>query len=199
MAKRNEDSLKIWWSMVNNIFFFKHGTKSYEIVDYILAKMFPNRSDLVIVDLTYGLGRFYRYSKKRIKQIIAVDIAKYSWEVAPTTFYQMPCQIFVDKVLRNEIALPSSIDLIVVDPPWSHEKRGVVPKGVGYAIMPYHLKYVDSKAIFVAAMKLCKHLHVPLLYRYKEFIKCDHIVAVEAEVKIMRKRGAIYYGVCKYY
>jgi len=184
--------------MMSNILFFKHGVKSYEIVDYILAKLFPNRSDLVIVDLTYGLGRFYRYSRKRIKQIIAVDIAKYSWEVAPTVFYEMPCQVFVEKIIKNEIALPGNIDLVVVDPPWSHEKRGVVPKDVGYAMMPYHLKHVDSKSIIDATLQLARHLHAPLLYRYKEPIACDHIIIAKAEVKIIKSKGVVYYGVCKF-
>jgi hypothetical protein len=173
----------------------RHGTRSYEIVDTLMSKLYPNRADLVVVDLTYGVGRFYRLARRRIKQLIAVDIANYKWEVKPDVFYHMPCQIFVEKVIKGEIALPRT-NLVVVDPPWSHEKRGAVPKDVGYATMPYHLKHVDSKSIIDSATKLAKHLNTYLLYRYKEPLRCNHIIVVEAEVKIIKSRGVVYYGIC---
>jgi hypothetical protein len=173
----------------------RHGTRSYEIVDTLLSKLFPNRADLVVVDLTYGIGRFYRLARKRISQLIAVDIYKHEWEVKPDTFYQMPCQLFVEKVINGEIALPRT-SLVVVDPPWSSEKRGRFPSGTGISNLPYHM-LVDSKSIIVYAVRLAKHLNTLLLYRYREPLPCEHVARAEVVVNMMRNKGLVYYGVCK--
>jgi hypothetical protein len=174
----------------------RHGTRSYEIVDTLMSKLYPNRADLVVVDLTYGVGRFYRLARKRISQLIAVDIYKYEWEVKPDIFYQMPCQLFVEKVINGEIVLPRA-SLVVVDPPWSSEKRGRFPSGTGVSSLPYHMKYVDSRSIIVYAMRLAKHLDTLLLYRYYEVLQCDHVARVEVIVNMMGNKGLVYYGVCK--
>jgi 23S rRNA U2552 (ribose-2'-O)-methylase RlmE/FtsJ len=180
---------------MENVIKVKHGVKSYDIIDMMLSKVFPNMSDLVVIDLTYGVGRFYRVAKKRIKLIIGVDIDKHKWEVEPSIFYQMPCQLFVGKVL-NEIVLPSTVNLIVVDPPWSHEKRGKAAQHLGISSLPYHIKYINTKSIIDAAIRLAKHLNTLLLYRYKEPLSCKHIVKVEAEVRIIHNTGVIHYGIC---
>jgi hypothetical protein len=180
---------------MSNVLRFKHGVKSYEIVNALLSTCFPNRL-LTVIDLTYGVGRFYRLARSRVKLLIGVDVVKHQWEVQPDIFYQMPCQQFVAKVLRGEIALPS-IDLVVTDPPWSQEKRGFLPKGLGIGDMPYHLEFVDSRSIINAALLLARHLNTPLLYRYKEPLSCRHIARVEAEVRIIKNKGIIYYGICE--
>jgi hypothetical protein len=77
-----------------------------------------------------------------------------------------------------------------------HEKRGNIAQQIGISSMPYHLKHVDSKSIIDAALQLAKHLNTLLLYRYKEPLKCKHIIMAKAEVKIIRNKGVIYYGVC---
>ena len=174
----------------------RHGTRSYEIVDTLMSKLFPNRADLVVVDLTYGVGRFYRLARKRISQLIAVDIEKHEWEVKPDIFYQMPCQLFVEKVVKREISLPRT-SLVVVDPLWSIEKRGRFPSGTGVSSLPYHIKYVDSRSIIVYALRLAKHLNTLLLYRYREPLPCEHVARVEVVVNMMMNRGVVYYGVCK--
>jgi hypothetical protein len=174
----------------------KHGVKSYMIVNTLLSMCFPNRL-LTVIDLTYGVGRFYRIARGRVKQLIGVDIVRHAWEVKPDLFYQMSCQTFVEKVFKGEITLPSSIDLIVVDPPWSHEKRGKAAQGIGISSMPYHLKFVNSRDIISAGERLARHFNTPLLYRYKEPLSCEHIVRAEAKVKIMRREGTGHYGVCK--
>jgi hypothetical protein len=181
---------------VETVLRVRHGVKSYEVVNTLLSICFPYRL-LTVVDTTYGVGRFYRIAKSRIKQLIAVDIVKHRWEVEPDVFYQMPCQQFVAKVLEGEIALPSTIDLVVVDPPWSHEKRGRPPRETGISSMPYHLEFVDNRSIIDAVVLLARHLNAPLLYRYKEPLSCKHIARVEAEVKIVRNKGIVYYGVCE--
>jgi hypothetical protein len=65
---------------------YKHGVKSYEIVKRLLSYIYAGRP-LNVVDLTYGVGRFYRESKHLIGRIVAVDIRRYEWEVEPTVFY----------------------------------------------------------------------------------------------------------------
>jgi predicted RNA methylase len=105
---------------------YKHGIKSFHIVRRLLSYIYVGRP-LSILDLTYGTGRFYRSSKSMIGRIIAVDITKHKWEVEPAAFYQMDCRVFVERVLKGEIGL-GDVDIVVVDPPWSHEKRGVMAR-----------------------------------------------------------------------
>jgi hypothetical protein len=173
---------------------FRHGSKSYDIVEYILNVLFPGRRDLIILDLTYGKGRFYRKVRHRIGRLIGVDIYRHDWEVRPDVFYQMSCQEFASRVIRGEIELPRA-DLIVVDPPWDTKKRGLsaVP---GLRRMPYHV-YANPASIVYAGVALAKRLSAPLLYRYVEPLKCNHILAIRSEVKVFGRRGFVYYGVCK--
>jgi hypothetical protein len=174
---------------------FKHGFKSYDIIEYILNTLFPMRYDLTILDLTYGKGRFYRKVRHRIKKLIAVDIYRHEWEVKPDMFYLMPCQFFTMEVIEGKIQLPV-IDLIVVDPPWNKEKRGPPSIQVSITRMPYHM-YVNSAHIIYSGIRLARRLNTLLLYRYKEQLKCNHIVSINAEVKFFRKEGCVHYGVCK--
>jgi hypothetical protein len=62
---------------------FRHGVKSYEVVDWMLSRVFPNRGGLVVVDTTYGVGRFYRLARRRIGLLVGVDVERYEWEVEP--------------------------------------------------------------------------------------------------------------------
>jgi hypothetical protein len=173
---------------------YRHGVKSYEIVRKLLGYIYNGRP-LNIIDLTYGVGRFYRLSRTMIGRIVAVDIKRYEWEVEPTIFYQMDCRVFVDRVLKGEIEL-GDVDIVVVDPPWSAEKRGVMAREAGISRQPYHLKGVDSKSIIHAALRLSEALDKPLLYRYREPLPCNHLVLAVAEVKMMYNKGYIYYGIC---
>lgn len=177
---------------------FRHGAKSYDIINKILTYAFPNRYDLVVVDLTYGLGRFYRIARKRIVNLIGVDIEKHEWEIKPDVFYQMPCQLFVHNVLKRKIELPQHVDLVVVDPPWSQEKQGVFPREIGISHMPYHIKNVNTKTIIMVAEKLAAHLDAKLLYRYKECLTCNHVIKADARVTIMNNKGVIHYGICSF-
>jgi hypothetical protein len=175
---------------------YRHGVKSYEVVRKLLGYVYAGRP-LSVVDLTYGVGRFYRLSRPMIGRIVAVDVARHRWEVEPTVFYQMDCRVFVDRALRGEIAL-GDVDLVVVDPPWSHEKRGVAARETGVSRQPYHMAGVDSRSIVEAAALLSRTLGKPLLYRYREPLKCNHIAQAVAEVKMIRNRGHVYYGVCTF-
>jgi hypothetical protein len=175
---------------------FKHGVKSYEIIRRLLSPIFAKANRRIhILDLTFGRGRFYRLSMNMIDRITAVDIRRYEWEVKPTIFYQMDCVDFVSKVLNKEIEL-GDVDIIVVDPPWSHEKRGIALKEIGISKLPYHLTGINSRSIIQAALKLSRYTDKPLLYRYKEPLECEHMLRATAEVKVIRNKGWVYYGVC---
>jgi hypothetical protein len=173
---------------------FKHGIKSYDVVEYIFNILFPARYDLTVVDLTYGKGRFYKKVRHRINMLIGVDILRHDWEVKPDVFYTMSCQEFTAKVLKGEMQPPRA-DLIVVDPPWDTTKRGLSTVPIRLLEMPYHM-YVKPSDIVYTAMVLSKHLRIPLLYRYREPLKCNKVIDARAEVKLFGTRGFVYYGVC---
>jgi hypothetical protein len=176
---------------------YRHGVKSYEIVRRLLGRVYAVIGRrLNILDLTYGTGRFYRESRYLINRIVAVDIARYDWEVAPTEFYQVDCRVFARKVLSGEVDV-GEVDVVVVDPPWSAEKRGVKPRETGISGRPYHIKGADSKSIIQAAIQLSSGLGKPLLYHYKEPLPCTHLILAKAEIKMMYSRGWVYYGVCE--
>jgi hypothetical protein len=181
----------------NHVVVYRHGVKSYEIVRRLLGRVYARIGRcLNILDLTYGIGRFYRESRHLINRIIAVDVERYEWEVEPTIFHQMDCRVFVHRVLNGEIGV-GVVDVVVVDPPWSAEKHGVKPRETGVALRPYHTSGVDSESIVRAAVKLSRFTSKPLLYRYKEPLPCDHLVQAVAEVKMLKSRGYVYYGVCE--
>jgi hypothetical protein len=172
---------------------FKHGVKSYEIIEELVKNVYQ-AGELTILDLTFGVGRFYRKIRDRIIRLIAVDIAKYDFEVAPDEFHLMDAYTFTIKVISGELKIEKP-DLIVVDPPWSQTKRGYFPKLTGLSHLPYHMRGVDASQIIDAAVALSKHFKTPILYRYKERLPYKHLVHAEAEVKIMGKTGIIHYGV----
>jgi hypothetical protein len=175
---------------------FKHGVKSYEIIRYLVDSVFTGRSDLIVIDLTYGLGRFYRLVRSRIKELVGVDIVKHDWEVTPDKFYLMDCRKFVSQVIKGMIQV-NKPDLIVVDPPWSSEKRGRFPRSTGVSNMPYHMN-TDSKLIIRVAVELAKHLNTSLLYRYSDMLNYEHIIHVISEVKMMGNVGRVHYGICHF-
>lgn len=88
------------------------------------------------------------------------------------------------------------VDLVVVDPPWSHEKRGVAARETGVSRQPYHMAGVDSHSTVDAAALLSRTLGKPLLYRYREPLRCNHIARAVAEVEMIHNRGYVYYGIC---
>ena len=175
-------------------FKLKHGVKSYEVIHTLLNHVFPQRYDLVMLDLTFGVGRFYRLVRNKIKKLIGVDIIKHNWEIKPDLFIQEDCIRLVHDILSGRFTIEKP-DVIVVDPPWSIEKRGVTPKYTGTSNMPYHMN-TSSARIIHAAIKLASHYKSHLLYRYKEPLSCNHVVRVDVETKIMHHEGFVYYGVC---
>jgi hypothetical protein len=168
---------------------FKHGAKSFEIIKWLFDVL--DLDDVFVLDLTYGVGRFYRMVRGRVWLLIGVDIVRYEWEVEPDVFYQVDARWFAS--LYDP---PRRPDLIVVDPPWSHEKRGVKAMYTGISNQPYHMRGVDSTDLVLAALRLARRLGSRLLYRYKDRLDCNHEAHVTAEVKMIRNKGYVHYGVC---
>jgi len=169
---------------------YKHGAKSYEIVATLLGYL-PGQ--LRVLDLTFGVGRFYRLCRDKIDLLIAVDVAKYEWEVKPDIFLNVDAVTLVHRMLDG-FHLPFS--LIVVDPPWSREKRRKASSKLGISSMPYHV-HAKSMTIINEALTLARNRRVPLLYRYKQKLPCNHMVYARAEVKIIGNTGTIHYGICR--
>ncbi len=71
---------------------------------------------IVILDLTYGQGIFY-YSIKGKAMVYALDIRHLKWVIKPYRFMLKSCEHW------REFGL-ESVDVIVVDPPFSPYKRG---------------------------------------------------------------------------
>jgi len=170
---------------------YKHGAKSYEIVATLLGYL-PGQ--LRVLDLTYGVGRFYRLCRDKIDLLIAVDVTRHDWEVRPDIFLNVDAVTLIHRMLDGYY-LPFS--LIVVDPPWSKEKRGKASSQLGISSMPYHVHAKPSETIINEALALAEKRHVPLLYRYKQKLPCNHMVYARAEVKIIRNTGTIHYGICR--
>jgi len=170
---------------------YKHGAKSYEIVATLLGYL-PGQ--LRVLDLTYGVGRFYRLCRDKIDLLIAVDVTRHDWEVRPDIFLNVDAVTLIHRMLDGYY-LPFS--LIVVDPPWSKEKRGKASSQLGMSSMPYHVHAKPSETIINEALALAEKRHVPLLYRYKQKLPCNHMVYARAEVKIIRNTGTIHYGICR--
>jgi len=171
--------------------------KSYDIVFMLLYRLYRElwlgRDTVRLLDLTYGRGRFYRRVPRNRYYIVGVDIARHEWEVEPDEFYLGSSIDFVDDIIsgRKTIVEP---DVIVVDPPWSHEKRGRMPSGLGISSMPYHMRGISSREIIGAANRLRKHYGVPLIYRYKEPLEGSCVI-VRHNIQVFRSRGTIYYGI----
>jgi len=175
----------------------RQGVASWKIVDIIMSELFSDRIEgIKVIDLTYGLGRFYRIARRHIKQLIAVDIQRLDWEVCPDIFYQMDLRVFVKKALDGELNIDSA-DLVVVDPPWSVEKRGT-DKLSSIKNLQHYTIAAPSQSLIWSAAALAKHLQAPLLYRYKELINCNHIIKVIYDVNIFGNKGKVFYGVCKW-
>lgn len=172
--------------------------KSYDIV-YILLGRLGLLGRTRLLDLTYGLGRFYRRARLYGVCVTGVDIQRLDWEVPPCEFIQMDAREYAEGVIRGELD-PGRVDLVVVDPPWNHEKRNNVSKysyvsgSLGFS--HYHMRGVRSRDIIRAAQRLAGHLGVPLLYRYKEPLPGTTML-VKARLKVFGHTGYVYYGVAR--
>jgi len=166
-----------------------HG-KSYSVMLHIFKLLgFP--IGVRILDLTYGVGRFYRIIKDVYRPfIIGVDIVKHRWEVEPDVFIQKDCR----KLSIDEVRQYGKIDIVVVDPPWSHEKRGKVSYMVSVSKLPYHIPGTEPYQIIYAATRIAREFGAPLIARFMEPISGSDIVLKNNTV-IFKNKGVVYYSI----
>ena len=84
----------------------------------ILLQQYMNKTinDAVILDGTYGEGRFWKACKKRIRMLIGVDIYDRKKIVAPDIFIKGD---IVSSKTIDALREYAPFDLIVIDPPYS--------------------------------------------------------------------------------
>jgi len=167
--------------------------KSYTVMlDIFRMLQLPYRP--VVLDLTYGTGRFYwKIVEEYEPEIIAVDIVRHEWEIRPDVFIQKDART----LSLNDVQAYGKIDLVVVDPPWSHLKRGVVSPLAGYSKQPYHMKHVDPYSIINKAIELAGELRSTLVARFKEPLGCADIL-IRDRVVVFGRRGVVYYSICRW-
>ncbi len=66
--------------------------------------------DCTVLDLTYGVGEFYRFWRPRY--LVAFDVKKWDWVIAPDEFYEKPFW-HAEHVLGDR-----RFDVVVFDPPY---------------------------------------------------------------------------------
>jgi len=164
--------------------------KSYTVMLHIFKLLgFP--IGVRILDMTYGRGRFYRRIKEVYKPfIIGIDIIRHEWEVEPDIFIQRDCR----SITIDEVRQYGRIDVVVVDPPWNHVKRGYMSDRLGISDMPYHMPSTEPYQIIYAAMRIARGLGVPLVARFMEPI-CGADIVVRNSVSVFGSRGAVYYSI----
>jgi len=124
----------------------------HDMLERLLRKQGLRPEDLVVLDTTYGEGRFY--GAWRPYRLIACDIRRWEWVVRPDVFVRAPSWSCWRKLGLE------SVDLVVVDPPWM-EKPGNGTRE------PYMLRYAFGSpetiilgAITTAEMLQAKHVLV---------------------------------------
>jgi len=165
---------------------FPHRTASYDIILYIFRELrLP--IGVRVLDLTYGVGRFYRKVINEFKPyIIGVDIARHEWEVPPAEFYLTDARYF------NQ---PVEADVVVVDPPWSAEKRGVMARHTGISALPYHMP-AKPEQLIRAARSTAHRLRVPLIAKYYKPVEPASLLIVH-NITMMRHESRVYYSVIR--
>jgi len=91
----------------------KGGRAAKYPVSYLITQLLRSVNARRILDLTYGEGRFYAYSKPPF--LHGIDIQRLKWIVTP--------DIFERKSLFDICELERSYDIIVVDPPFTRYKH----------------------------------------------------------------------------
>ena len=81
----------------------------------VVAMLLRRAGSARVLETTYGEGRFYLVHRPPF--LAGVDPARRQWLVRPDLFFEMPVQIFLEKLARGEVAVPR-IDTVVCDPPW---------------------------------------------------------------------------------
>jgi hypothetical protein len=129
-------------------------------VSKIVADIIYNLGS-VVVDTTYGRGRFYAIY--RPLRLIGIDVKKWDWIVKPDVFYNCAVWDFYNMLKRKSIDI-SHTDIVVVDPPKWHNKK--------YKRDEYNYIVGTPKLIIYFAYNIARELNARfLLLHYNEILK----------------------------
>jgi hypothetical protein len=139
---------------------------------YVVCKLLKLINAKRIMDVTYGMGRFYMLCRREIELLIASDPVKWRWVVAPDAFYQLTVWQLYDRVRRGDIVVPG-VDVVVCDPPrWN--------MSVSYNRRDMYNYVVGTPSLIINySMKLAKMLNVKhLLLHYNRVLNIGKPVHV---------------------
>ncbi len=129
---------------------------SYAVKEFLVDFLgFP--IDALVLDLTYGEGRFWYFTKFKV---FGMDIRRLKWVYEPLVFVRDS----LTNIWKYPYLLSQDYDLIVVDPPFSRYKhRRYFYKVIGNDDYPLEL--------IRFAYQLARFLKKPLFVHYKEPIE----------------------------
>ena len=134
----------------------------------MLTSVMEINSGTMVLDLTYGEGRFWKAFGLLKPYIIAIDIHRLKWHVIPDEFYQTAAWRW------RHVVKHQHIDLVVVDPPWAEWRRGWDRRG-HYLLN----KCLGSpKAIIDAAVDASRHYNAYLLIHYRERVVPNNMLPI---------------------
>jgi hypothetical protein len=146
----------------------------------IVADMISNLGDIV-VDVTYGKGRFYTIY--RPKFLIGIDVKKWKWIIAPDKFYNCTVWQFYNMLRRKEIDI-NYADVVVADPPRWHEHK--------HRRSEYNYIIGSPKLIIYYAYNVAELLNARYIFLHYSKIVGD-IISKDKIVRVMR-----YYYISRY-
>ena len=89
----------------------------YPVSKIVADMIFPGE---VVIDTTYGRGRFY--AVYRPKMLIGIDVKKWKWMVVPDRFYNCTVWQFYNMLKRGDVKI-GNVDVVVTDPPKWHNRK----------------------------------------------------------------------------
>lgn len=133
----------------------------------MLLKTLHNPEHMVVLDVTYGQGRFY--GAWRPKLLLASDVKIHQWVVEPDWFTKSPSWSVYKKVEKLGV-VP---DVVVVDPPWTqyiHRRR-----------QQFNTVYGSPDTILEGGIRTAYRLKARyLLIHYKKYVEPEDWILVDA-------------------
>jgi hypothetical protein len=139
---------------------------------YIVCRLLGSVNARRVLDVTYGVGRFYRLCRREIELLIASDPIKWGWIVEPDVFYQFTVWQLYNMVRGGNVKIPD-VDVVVCDPPrWntsvSYNRRS-----------PYNFVVGTPNLIIDYSVKLARVLNAKhLLLHYNRILNIGRPIHV---------------------
>ena len=132
----------------------------------MLEKTMHSLEHMAVLDVTYGQGRFYGAWRPRL--LLGCDVRIHSWVVKPDWFSIVPSW----SAWRMVRKLGVTIDVVVVDPPWS--------RYIYYRRPQFNTAYGSIKDILYGGIRTAKEIRARyLLVHYREPVELDDWIPLE--------------------